>query len=145
MAENKPNSPSEPESRRPSMKDEGKTLSAGAFRELPLEERVRSINASFLTNTILANRFQVVRFIARGGMGEVYEAEDLVLKERVAVKCIRFEYAQHENATERFKREIQLARKEHIRPFAGRTMYFGIRKRMRMNKGRRFLSSAWNC
>ena len=28
---------------------------------------------------VLAGRFRIVRFIARGGMGEVYEAEDLEL------------------------------------------------------------------
>ena len=39
----------------------------------------------------LAARYQVVRFIAQGGMGEVYEAEDTVLKERVALKTIRAE------------------------------------------------------
>jgi eukaryotic-like serine/threonine-protein kinase len=88
-----------------------KTLSDGAFGQLPLEERVRSGHASFLPQTILAKRFRVIRFIARGGMGEVYEAEDMELHERVAVKCIRFEYAQEERATDRFRREIQLARR----------------------------------
>jgi eukaryotic-like serine/threonine-protein kinase len=91
--------------------EDQRTLSEAAFGQLPLEERVRSINSSFLPQTVLANRFRVVRFIARGGMGEVYEAEDLELHERVAVKCIRFEYAQRENATDRFRREIQLARR----------------------------------
>ncbi len=88
-----------------------KTLSDGAFGKLPLEERVRDGHASFLPLTILAKRFRVIRFIARGGMGEVYEAEDLELHERVAVKSIRFEYAHDEHATDRFRREIQLARR----------------------------------
>ena len=38
-----------------------------------------------------AGRFKVIRFVARGGMGEVYEAEDEELQERVAVKTARFE------------------------------------------------------
>src|SRR5690348_10625395 len=33
---------------------------------------------------VLAGRFRIVRFIAKGGMGEVYEAEDLELHENVA-------------------------------------------------------------
>jgi eukaryotic-like serine/threonine-protein kinase len=93
------------------MSESDKTLSDGAFGQLPQEERVRSGHASFLPQTILAKRFRVIRFIARGGMGEVYEAEDTELQERVAVKCIRFEYAQEARASERFRREIQLARR----------------------------------
>ncbi len=44
-------------------------------------------------------------------MGEVYEAEDLELNERVALKTVRFEMADNERTIERFKREIQLGRK----------------------------------
>jgi tetratricopeptide (TPR) repeat protein/tRNA A-37 threonylcarbamoyl transferase component Bud32/TolB-like protein len=51
-----------------------------------------------------------VRFIARGGMGEVYEAEDQVLHERVALKTIRPDVASDARAMERFHREVHLAR-----------------------------------
>lgn len=60
---------------------------------------------------LLAGRYRIVRFIARGGMGEVYEVDDLELQERVALKTVRPEVARDETAIERFKREIQLARK----------------------------------
>jgi serine/threonine protein kinase/tetratricopeptide (TPR) repeat protein/TolB-like protein len=60
---------------------------------------------------LLAGRFKIVRFIARGGMGDVYEAEDVELHERVALKTVRAEIAGAARAMERFKREIQLARK----------------------------------
>jgi len=39
--------------------------------------------------SILAGRYELVRFIARGGMGEVYEAEDRQLQRQVAVKVFR--------------------------------------------------------
>lgn len=68
-------------------------------------------NAVFTPGQILAGRFKVVRFVARGGMGEVYEVEDLELNERVAVKTARFESSRGANDVERFRREIQLARK----------------------------------
>lgn len=109
MADSKSSPP--PNSENPGPRDDERTLDGSEFGNLPVEERVRSTNSSFLPKTVLAGRFRVVRFVAAGGMGEVYEAEDLELGERVAIKTIRFEYSQHENATERFKREIQLARK----------------------------------
>ena len=60
---------------------------------------------------VLAGRFRIVRYIAGGGMGEVYEAEDQELHERVAVKTIRAEILGQPNAMARFKREVFLARK----------------------------------
>ena len=69
------------------------------------------ITAVFQPHQLLAGRFRVIRFVARGGMGEVYEAEDEELHERVAVKTARFENQQTAHDIERFRREIQLARK----------------------------------
>ena len=57
----------------------------------------------------VADRYRVVRFIARGGMGEVYEAEDRELRTRVALKTIRPEIAADPAMMERFRREIHLA------------------------------------
>jgi serine/threonine protein kinase/tetratricopeptide (TPR) repeat protein len=65
----------------------------------------------FHTNDLLCNRFRVVRFIARGGMGELYEAEDLTLGEHIALKTVRPEIAKDARSTQRFRREVQLARK----------------------------------
>jgi tetratricopeptide (TPR) repeat protein/tRNA A-37 threonylcarbamoyl transferase component Bud32 len=73
--------------------------------------RSSHIPATFRAGDLLCERFRVVRFIARGGMGELYEAEDLTLGERVALKTIRSEIAIHERANQRFRREVQLARK----------------------------------
>ena len=44
--------------------------------------------AVFRTGDIVAFRFRIVRYLAKGGMGELYEAEDLELHERVALKTI---------------------------------------------------------
>ncbi len=60
--------------------------------------------------TLLAERFKVIRFCARGGMGEVYEAEDLELRMRVAIKAIRPEIANYSGMLMRFKREVHLAK-----------------------------------
>src|SRR2546421_1666181 len=61
---------------------------------------------------VLASRFRVVRFLSRGGMGEVYEAEDIELHEPVALKMIRPEIAAcYPNCLHRFKREVLLAKR----------------------------------
>jgi serine/threonine protein kinase/tetratricopeptide (TPR) repeat protein len=60
---------------------------------------------------VLAGRFRVVRFIAKGGMGEVYEAEDLDLHENIAIKTLLPVIASSPAAIQQFKHEIQLARK----------------------------------
>ena len=87
--------------------DAERTLSG----ELSAAPRSRSTDSAFSPRQVLANRFEVIRFIAQGGMGEVYEAVDRELNERVALKTVRFDLAQKEQTLERFKREIQLARR----------------------------------
>jgi Tol biopolymer transport system component/serine/threonine protein kinase len=65
----------------------------------------------FATGQTLSGRFRIFRFIGRGGMGEVYEAEDLKLGTRVALKTLRFEISSDAWAINRFKQEIYLARR----------------------------------
>jgi len=67
--------------------------------------------ALFAVDSVIAERFRIVRLLGRGGMGEVYEAEDLELKERVALKTVLPQIAGDERSMERFRQEILLARK----------------------------------
>ncbi len=59
----------------------------------------------------LASRYRIVSFLGQGAVGEVYEAEDLELRERIAIKILRPEIAGDERVLQRFKREIQLGRR----------------------------------
>ncbi len=65
---------------------------------------------AFAIGELVADRWRIVRFIARGGMGEVYEAEDTALKEIVALKTVLPEIAANDRAIERFTREVSVAR-----------------------------------
>src|SRR5579862_4609620 len=66
---------------------------------------------TFQVGALLANRYRIVRFIARGGMGEVYEAEDTTLHMSVALKSIAPDAAADAKMISRLKREVLLARK----------------------------------
>ncbi len=59
----------------------------------------------------IGGRYRVVRLLGRGGMGEVYEVEDLALGENVALKTVHAGLAHDERMVERLKREVQLARR----------------------------------
>jgi eukaryotic-like serine/threonine-protein kinase len=59
----------------------------------------------------LLDRFVIIRFIAKGGMGEVYEAEDRFLQGvHVALKAILPQIADDPALQQRFEREVLLAR-----------------------------------
>ncbi len=59
----------------------------------------------------LAGRFVVVQFLARGGMGEVYEASDEHLQgKHCALKTLRVEVGADALVQQRFEREVLLAR-----------------------------------
>src|SRR5688572_20586491 len=65
----------------------------------------------FKTGATLAARYKIIEFIGHGGMGEVYEARDGELGERIALKTVRPHIAGDPSGLERFRREILLARK----------------------------------
>jgi serine/threonine protein kinase len=73
-------------------------LAALGIRTLTVGERV-------------LGRYEIRRFIARGGMGEVYEAFDLLLDERVALKTLASTVLDDDHAAFRFKGEVRLARR----------------------------------
>jgi serine/threonine protein kinase len=59
----------------------------------------------------LAQRYRIIRFVARGGMGEVYEARDEALGERIALKTVAAHSSGDSEALEALKVEVQLARR----------------------------------
>ena len=61
------------------------------------------------TGQVIAGRYDLIRFVAGGAMGEVWEALDERMDRIVAVKILRPEYARDPVAVERFRTEARLA------------------------------------
>src|SRR4051812_9904746 len=59
-----------------------------------------------LVGAVLDGAFRLTRVIYSGGMGTVYEAEQLRLSRRVAVKVMVPELAENAEALARFRREV---------------------------------------
>jgi hypothetical protein len=57
--------------------------------------------------------FRILREIGRGGMGAVYEAEQLSLRRRVALKVLRFGSVSDPEAIQRFQREAETVARLH--------------------------------
>lgn len=58
---------------------------------------------------VFSNRYELVRHIARGGMAQVYLAQDLLLDRPVAIKVLFPELSSDPSFVERFRREAQAA------------------------------------
>src|SRR6185503_18163891 len=67
-------------------------------------------NARFVPGTILADRYRIVGLLGKGGMGEVYRADDLKLSQPVALKFLPERLLSDGAALARFHREVRVAR-----------------------------------
>jgi serine/threonine protein kinase/WD40 repeat protein len=76
------------------------STSTGRLDELPRELREHP-------------RYEVLELIGRGGMGDVYKAQHRVMNRIVALKVIKPEMVQNEEAVKRFRREVQAAARLH--------------------------------
>jgi serine/threonine-protein kinase len=64
----------------------------------------------FLPGTLLLDRYRVVELLGRGGMGEVYRAEDLMLGQSVALKFLPADLRSDPERLARFYNEVRMAR-----------------------------------
>ena len=64
----------------------------------------------FTPGQVLAERYRIVALAGRGGMGEVFRAEDLTLGQTVAMKFLPERLSQDATALERFRAEVRNAR-----------------------------------
>src|SRR3974390_407485 len=64
----------------------------------------------FAPGQIVAERYRIVALLGRGGMGEVYRAEDLKLSQVLAIKFLPEALSKDESALARFHSEVRIAR-----------------------------------
>jgi hypothetical protein len=64
----------------------------------------------FLPGTLLAGRYRIIARLGKGGMGEVFRADDLTLGEEVALKFLPEATAQDVQTLTRFYDEVRIAR-----------------------------------
>jgi serine/threonine protein kinase len=69
------------------------------------------LTPSLTPGQVLSGRFEILRFVGAGGMGEVYEAMDRDLGEHVAVKVLRPSRLAMDELIARLRRELKLARR----------------------------------
>jgi hypothetical protein len=89
------------------------------YQPAPPGDRARRSNVStpsgaggearFVTGAVLAGRDRIVSLVGKGGMGEVYKAEDLKLNQVVALKLLP-EAVALDGAMARFHNEVRIAR-----------------------------------
>ena len=64
----------------------------------------------FQPGDVIAERYQVVRMLGKGGMGIVYLANDLKRDRQIALKTLLPQYATNQQAVGRFVREVNAVR-----------------------------------
>lgn len=62
-----------------------------------------------METTLLANRYRLEKRIGIGGMAYVYEAEDILLKRKVAVKILKQQFVEDDEFVKKFENEAQSA------------------------------------
>ncbi len=75
-----------------------------------LESSASFATAAFQPGQVLSGRYRVIGLLGRGGMGDVYRADDLELSQSVSLKFLGRTFAGRPDMLERFRGEVRNAR-----------------------------------
>jgi serine/threonine protein kinase len=87
------------------------TLAQEAAKLLPRIKPDDASDVRFIPGAVLAERYRIIGLLGRGGMGEVYRADDLKLAQPVALKFLPEKLSKNPDALSRFHAEVRTARK----------------------------------
>ncbi len=82
-----------------------------SLEEIVVTETIEAPKIELTRGTTLANRYEIIEELGKGGMGRVYRVEDTKTKEELALKLIKPEISADKKTIERFSNEIKLAHK----------------------------------
>jgi serine/threonine protein kinase len=99
-------------------------LAMGHAVESPDNSPASSLR-TLAVGTVVSRRYEVSKFLASGGMGEVYEARDTVLGEVVALKTLVATSLDDGSAMSRLREEVRIAR-QVTHPNVCRILEFGF-------------------
>ena len=91
-------------------------VAARLITQLPVKTPTSSFgsdsidDARFIPGDVVLERYRIVGLLGRGGMGEVYRADDLKLKQAVALKFLPSSLSADGAALARFYKEVSVAR-----------------------------------
>src|SRR3954451_18579695 len=68
------------------------------------------LNERFPPGVLLASRYRIISRLGKGGMGEVFRADDLILRQPVALKFLPESARSNLNLLTRFYDEVRIAR-----------------------------------
>ena len=75
-----------------------------------LESSASFASAAFKPGQMLAGRYRVIGLLGRGGMGDVYRADDIELSQAVSLKFLGATFAGRPDMLERFRSEVRNTR-----------------------------------